>query len=118
MVATFGFDDFAVVRVFVLFNFASTLGAGSFYCAAAWSFGFGFWIQQSNDVTQGLGVFAHQGAQFAFEFQLGLQFVVLGQVLQTGLQLFDSFFGGAIFVDQGHVDYLMLCAGWQMTVRQ
>jgi hypothetical protein len=37
----------------------------------------------------------------------------LGQVLQTGLQLFDSFFGGAIFVDQGHDYYLMCVAGWQ-----
>ncbi|MCY1422497.1 hypothetical protein D9M71_381810 [compost metagenome] len=106
MVAAFGFDDFTVVRVFVLLDLARALGAGGLYRATRGFVQFGFWIQQRNDVTQGLRIFAHQCTQFAFELQLGLQLVVLRQVLQTRLQFFDGFFCGAVFVDQGHEAFL------------
>lgn len=32
----------------------------------------------------------YRATEEAFKFQFGLQFVVLGQILQTGLELFDG----------------------------
>jgi len=69
-------------------------------------------IEQGNHVTQGLLVSAHQRAQLLFEFQFFFQFVVLFQGLQALLKFLDGFFRGAIFVDQGHVRYLV-CAEWR-----
>ncbi|MNT38232.1 hypothetical protein D3C72_1744180 [compost metagenome] len=102
MVATFGFDDFTVVWVFVLLDLARALGTSGFNCATRCFARFCFWVEQCNDIAQRLLIFAHQVAQFAFELQLFLQLVVIRQVGQTGLQFFDGFFCGAVFVDQRH----------------
>ncbi len=107
VVAALGLDDFAGVRVLVLLDLASALGGGGLGGAGALA-ELGVRIEQGDHVTQGLLVSAHQRAQFLFEFQFFLQFVVLFQGFQALLKFLDGFFRGAIFVDQGHVGYLVL----------
>src|ERR1700712_1364121 len=69
VVATLGFDDFAVVRVFILLDLARALGTGGFNgSSAAWLSAASLGVEQGNDVAQGLLVLTHQVAQFAFEF--------------------------------------------------
>jgi hypothetical protein len=108
VVATFGFDDFAVVRVLVLLDFTSALGAGSFYRSATRAFGFRFRIQQRDDVAQGFLSIRPSGRAVCLRTPARLAVCrLVDRFLQAGLQLFDSFFGGAVFVDQGHGGYLM-----------
>ncbi|MNC25727.1 hypothetical protein D3C75_738260 [compost metagenome] len=98
------------MRVLVLLDLARTLGGGSLDRTTRCLAQFRLWVEQGNHVAQRLGVFAHQGAQFAFELQFFLQLVILRQVGQAGLKFLDGFFGGAVLVDQGHGVFLNACS--------
>ncbi|MNE42129.1 hypothetical protein D3C80_1362360 [compost metagenome] len=97
------------MRVLVLLDLAGTLGRRFNFCGARLTASLddlAFAIQQGEDIRQGLAVFGHQLAEFGFEVQLLLQFVILLEGLQALLQLLDGGFGRAEFVDQGHCRYL------------
>ena len=80
VIATFGFDDFAGVRILVDLNLARLTAAG---------FGFGCWsattrlrIKQVDHVRQAVTVLGKQSAQLGFKFDFFLEARVALSALQ------------------------------------
>ncbi len=88
MVATFGFNDIAGVRIGIALG-ATYATAGNFCggCAGCLR------VENGVDVTQGLVVLGHQAAEFFFKLHFPLQFRILAQGLDFLLQFHQGFFG-------------------------
>ena len=106
MVAARGFDDFMVMRVGIDLDATGALdrrlGLGGTHLTGSLA-RLAVVVEQGEDIRQRLTILGEQFAEFGFEFQLVLQFAVVLQGLQAGLQLFDGGLGGAVLIDQGHV---------------
>lgn len=101
VVPTFGLDHFTGIRVFVYLEFAwfACAGCGSGRLASA----SGLRIEQVDDVFQAETIMLKQLAQFRFEFDFFLQFVITFQYFQCLELLGEVFFQLTVFCEFGHV---------------
>ncbi|MNP64965.1 hypothetical protein D3C76_1605190 [compost metagenome] len=101
VIAAFGFDDFASVRIFVDLHLAGLTAA---------SFGLGSWcttaslrIKQVDHVRQAVAVLCKQSAQLGFKFDFFLEAYIAFQRFES-LELFGKvLFQLAKFCELGHV---------------
>lgn len=100
VVAAFGFDDFACVRIFIDLHLAWLTAAGfGFGC---WSATTGLRIKQVDHVRQAVAVLGKQSAQLGFKFDFFLEASVAFQRLES-LELFgEVFFELTEFCELGH----------------
>jgi len=89
MVTTFGFDQFACVRVVV--NLHDT-GAAAFWPRCGGCIRYWIGIEDIDDVAQAFVVGGHELVQVLFEFDLSFQAGVILQILQLSELFLKGFF--------------------------
>jgi len=102
VVAAFGLDQFAGVRVLVNLDHAcaTLFWCGGDRCGLAW-----VRVKDGNDIAQALAIALHQRLQLFFEFDFFLQASVVLQGFQLGKLLLKGFFCCAKFGDDGGYEY-------------
>lgn len=100
LVATFGFDDFTSVRVFV--DLHLTRLASARFCLDYRGTTTSLRIEQIDHVLQAVAVLAQQRAQFGLKFNFFLQAVIAFQGFESLKLLSKVFFKLAEFCEFGH----------------
>jgi len=99
VIATFGFDDFTGVRIFV--DLHLTRFAAADFRLGCWSATASMRIEQVNYVRQAVTVFSQQCTQLRFEFDFFLEASIVFQGFE-GLELFgEVFFELTVFCELG-----------------
>src|SRR5690606_31725582 len=102
VVATFGLNGFTSVRVLVLLYLARAFGSGGL-CRFAGSCRFALGIQKSDYISGFLAVLLHQILQLFLELEFFLEFVIIGQGVQTRGQVANGIFDLTVFLKHGHL---------------
>ncbi|KPU60485.1 hypothetical protein AN403_4139 [Pseudomonas fluorescens] len=89
VIATFGFDNFAGVRVFVDLNLAWLAAAG--FRFGCWSATARMWIKQVDHVFQAVAILGQQRAKLRFEFDFFLEASIVFQGFESLVLLGEVF---------------------------
>lgn len=104
VIAAFSFDDFASVRVLIMFDLTRLAIAFFSNCGRSCAARCGLRIEDGYDVTQAVAVFAQQIAKLFLKFDLALQTIVVFQAFKLSQLCSELLFKCAKLSEPRHMD--------------